>query len=365
MLCVIYEDVEKSKSTICFLERDNVKRIEDFAENLLEAARFSNVSTRRSLNEIMRIFSNNSLSTMYSTNKIKNAADDVKRGRVTDIAKNLLEIAQVYLASQDGKSNKGKNGKILGSKEYIDNLAKNVFGDFVKSNNFPKGEKYGRMIECQIDWAVRRIKADITCDLDSGPKQMSANQHRIVRDAVKELEELNSRKIGPPIEVMLAGYRIMGSGIESTFPNMGAVEVNFFYVEFGGGFQANSDDLSATLGRFFKASIINAGAHTEIRENDYVVAGQNTADFLTGTLGAGVQHNGGFGLGAEARASVLSGSSTLVVEIGNWEIEVGVNGHVLSVGGTARVRITSSGIDIKKGASAIVGADISLGIRRK
>lgn len=46
MLRVMYEDVERNKETIRFLEKNNVQRIEKFADNLLEAARFTNVFPR-------------------------------------------------------------------------------------------------------------------------------------------------------------------------------------------------------------------------------------------------------------------------------------------------------------------------------
>jgi len=309
------------------------------------------------------------LSSRYSTNQIQKAAEDVRRGRNSDIDEELREIAQAYLASQDRGANCGRTGKLLGSREYVDDLAQNVFGNFIKSTNFPKNEKYDKIMELQIRLVVRKIKFDIEKEQTSGKKQISSNQYRIIRDAVYELEELVSSKIGPPIEIMLEWYHIMGSGVmdgggrsKTAVP----IEVNFFYVEFDGGFQSNTDDLSATLGRFFKASVINASSSTGIREYDYIVAGQFVADFLTGNIGAGVQYgDGGFGIGAEARASVLSGSATLVVGIGGWEVEVGIAGHVLSVGGTAKARVTSSGIDIKTGKSAKAGADISLSIRKK
>ena len=62
-------------------------------------------------------------------------------------------------------------------------------------------------------------------------------------------------------------------------------------------------------------------------------------DGLVATVQAGLRHNDGFGIGAKAKASVLSGRATAEFNIFCWQVELGVSADVLSIGAEATIGI--------------------------
>lgn len=60
-------------------------------------------------------------------------------------------------------------------------------------------------------------------------------------------------------------------------------------------------------------------------------------DGLVATVQAGLRHNDGFGIGA--KASVLSGRAPAEFNIFGWQVELGVNADVLSIGAEAAIGI--------------------------
>lgn len=62
-------------------------------------------------------------------------------------------------------------------------------------------------------------------------------------------------------------------------------------------------------------------------------------DGLVATVQAGLRHNDGFGIGAKAKASVLSGRATAEFNIFCWQVDLGVNADVLSIGAEATIGI--------------------------
>jgi uncharacterized protein YktA (UPF0223 family) len=229
MLDVIYDDLEGNKNTIRFLESENVRRIEKFANNILEAVRFGNGSVRRSPGCIMSIIRQHELSSRFSTYQIEQTADNLSRGCASDMDAHQLEIAEAFLENKKSGANQGRNYKLIGSRDYINDLASNVFGDFARSSDFQRGESYDTMIRQQIVQMITGLKANIHAELDRGQKQMSANQKRVVFDAVNELEKAYGKRIGADIRELLEGYHTIGTGIEGLGPSndVGLVEALF------------------------------------------------------------------------------------------------------------------------------------------
>ena len=62
-------------------------------------------------------------------------------------------------------------------------------------------------------------------------------------------------------------------------------------------------------------------------------------DGLVATVQAGLRHNDGFGIGAKAKAAVLSGRATAEFNIFGWQVELGVSADVLSIGAEATIGI--------------------------
>ena len=62
-------------------------------------------------------------------------------------------------------------------------------------------------------------------------------------------------------------------------------------------------------------------------------------DGLVAAVQAGLRYNDGFGIGAKAKASVLSGRATAEFSIFGWQVELGVSADVLSIGAEAAIGI--------------------------
>ena len=72
---------------------------------------------------------------------------------------------------------------------------------------------------------------------------------------------------------------------------------------------------------------------------------KGVGDGLVATAQAGLHYKDGFGIGAKAKASVLSCRATTEFNIFGWQVELGVSGELLSIGAEATIGIfpTESG----------------------
>ena len=93
------------------------------------------------------------------------------------------------------------------------------------------------------------------------------------------------------------------------------------------------------LGGFGKVSVGNANGKIGIGNNNLSASLKGVADGLVATAQAGLHYKDGFGVGAKAKASVLSGRATTEFNIFGWQVELGVSGDVLSVGAEATIGI--------------------------
>ena len=110
------------------------------------------------------------------------------------------------------------------------------------------------------------------------------------------------------------------------------------------------------VGGFGKASVGNANGKIGIGNNNLSASLKGVADGLVATAQAGFHYKDGFGVGAKAKASVLSGRVTTEFNIFGWQVELGVSGDLLSVGAEATFGIfpTDDGgkkLDIAHGVS--------------
>jgi len=90
---------------------------------------------------------------------------------------------------------------------------------------------------------------------------------------------------------------------------------------------------SDMLGKFGKISVGNAEGRIGIGNEKVSLSLKGVADVLSGTAQAGIQYKEGIGGAIGAKASVLSGRATVELDVYGWEIEAGVSGSLLSVGG--------------------------------
>ena len=93
------------------------------------------------------------------------------------------------------------------------------------------------------------------------------------------------------------------------------------------------------IGGFGKASVGNANGKIGIGNDNLSATLKGVADGLVATVQAGLHYNDGFGIGAKAKASVLSGRATAEFNIFGWQVELGVNADVLSIGAEATIGI--------------------------
>ena len=110
------------------------------------------------------------------------------------------------------------------------------------------------------------------------------------------------------------------------------------------------------LGAFYKISVGNANGKIGIGNDNLSAYLKGVADGLVATAQAGLHYKNGFGVGAKAKAAVLSGRATTEFNIFGWQVELGVSGDILSVGADATIGIfpTDDGgkkFDISYGAS--------------
>ena len=101
----------------------------------------------------------------------------------------------------------------------------------------------------------------------------------------------------------------------------------------------SSDSQDGWVGGFGKASVGNANGKIGIGNDNLSAFLKGVADGLVATAQAGLHYKDGFGVGAKAKASVLSGRVTTEFNIFGWQVELGVSGEVLSVGAEATIGI--------------------------
>ena len=99
------------------------------------------------------------------------------------------------------------------------------------------------------------------------------------------------------------------------------------------------------IGGFGKASVGNANGKVGIGNDNISASLKGVADGLVASAQAGLHYKDGFGVGAKAKASVLSGRATTEFNIFGWQVELGVCGELLSIGAEATIGIfpTESG----------------------
>lgn len=93
------------------------------------------------------------------------------------------------------------------------------------------------------------------------------------------------------------------------------------------------------IGGFGKASVGNANGKIGIGNDNLSVSLKGVADGLVANVQAGLHYKDGFGVGAKAKAAVLSGRATTEFNIFGWQVELGVSGDLLSVGAEATIGI--------------------------
>ena len=93
------------------------------------------------------------------------------------------------------------------------------------------------------------------------------------------------------------------------------------------------------IGGFGKVSVGNANGKIGIGNDDLSASLKGVADGLVATAQAGLHYKDGFGIGAKAKASVLSGRATTEFNIFGWQVELGVSADVLSIGAEATIGI--------------------------
>ena len=93
------------------------------------------------------------------------------------------------------------------------------------------------------------------------------------------------------------------------------------------------------IGGFGKASVGNANGKIGIGNDNFSASLKGVADGLVATAQAGLHYKDGFGIGAKAKASVLSGRTTAEFNIFGWQVELGASADVLSIGAEATIGI--------------------------
>ncbi|MBR5309495.1 MAG: hypothetical protein IKU42_00005 [Oscillospiraceae bacterium] len=100
---------------------------------------------------------------------------------------------------------------------------------------------------------------------------------------------------------------------------------------------ANTNQANGLIGIFGKISTGNATGKIGIKTDNTTISLKGVGDGLTGTAQAGMQYKDGFGLIGKAKASVLTGRTSIELEVSGWQFEIGVSGDILSVGAEAMV----------------------------
>jgi hypothetical protein len=147
-------------------------------------------------------------------------------------------------------------------------------------------------------------------------------------------------------------------------------EANVAYAEVmirgQGTTNTTTSNTKGMIGVYSKASAANASGKAGVGNEDVSVSVKGVGDVLTVSGQAGVQYEDGFNIGAEGRASLVSGRATIELDVFSLRIEVGVSGHAGSAGASAMIGYTGSrGFQAKLGASLGVGADFILRVQKK
>ena len=110
------------------------------------------------------------------------------------------------------------------------------------------------------------------------------------------------------------------------------------------------------IGGFGKASVGNANGKIGIGNDNLSASLKGVADGLVAIAQAGLHYKDGFGIGAKAKASVLSGRATTEFNIFGWQVELGVSADVLSIGAEATIGIFPTEDDGKQFYARVGGS---------
>lgn len=120
---------------------------------------------------------------------------------------------------------------------------------------------------------------------------------------------------------------------------------------------------SVTVGRFGKASVVNASAKVGVGNNKNTMSVKGVGDVLTASGQAGMKYQDRLGVTAKAKAAVLSGRATLEWDIVGWQVEFGFTGDLLSVGAEATIGIFYGAFETKMNAALGVGGGFVVRIK--
>lgn len=167
-LDTIFEDLERNRLRVPFMENRQISGLEKLADQLYETTRFIPVSTRRTLNDIKNKLKSLALPSRYSMREVQEIAEGLKKGvryntpPYKKIDKELIAIASAYNSFDKYRSNTGANGKILGTDEYSKETGRYVFGGgFARSFDFNHDKSYKDRIQRQTGGIIDKIRSDV------------------------------------------------------------------------------------------------------------------------------------------------------------------------------------------------------------
>lgn len=146
----------------------------------------------------------------------------------------------------------------------------------------------------------------------------------------------------------------------------GSASVTFGYTESMHRLQgeSKSGNLSGFVGKYGKASGLNITGLIGIGNDDVSVSLKGVGDVMTATAQAGVQYKDGLGVALRAKASVVSGRATVHWDIFGTEIEFGVTGDALSIGGELSIgSFPDRGFEVRLNGALGVGGGFILRVK--
>lgn len=110
------------------------------------------------------------------------------------------------------------------------------------------------------------------------------------------------------------------------------------------------------FGVYGKKSILNFTGKAGVSDENFSTSFKSVIDIGSRTAQAGLQYKSGFGLAGAAKYSVLTARLTAELQIYGREIEVGVTGNVISLGGELMYGLfPNGGLNFKIDAAAGIG----------
>ncbi len=121
----------------------------------------------------------------------------------------------------------------------------------------------------------------------------------------------------------------------------GSASATVGYAESNTRLQVNSKDGSSNgmVGAFGKASVGNVNGKIGVVDDNASLFVKGVADGLTASAQAGLQVKNGFGAALKAKASVISGRTTIGFQLFGYQIEFGVSGDLMSVGAEGMIGV--------------------------